>query len=473
MRPLPSFVHRLIGWQVLAMGLLWVILIVGLLFVMTRYENGDLDQRMAYFATILAETAAGSRERPEELPARLRAVDRVFVDGVIKRLENARDYVPAYQILDSNGQPIYRTGAGPASAWPVPAGFADDDYQGTHYRTVRVRSVDQQLSVIVAESDATRWASIEPMLRIIGVSQIVIFVGCIAVLWWAAKRGFGPIRQMAAALAAKECGDVEPVLDRLGYRETEPLVRAFNDLLAREAQRMDAERGFLADAAHELRTPLAALAARAQQLVAAQDEAIRRSTAAELEKGILRISHLLSQLLTVARLDAFRAAVVLETVDVAELLRQTLAAFVPAARRKGITLSLDAPDVALVLATRPGLSSIIENIVDNAIRYTPDGGQVSVSLDQQRTAVELRVTDNGPGIQPALREAVFERFYRLPGTVAEGSGLGLAIVRRLAEAFRATVRLGPGPEGRGLTVALVFLVHNAGPQPKRADPLAS
>ncbi len=436
------------------MGIIWAVLIGCLFVVMTRYENGDLDRRMGYFATILAETAAAVSNDPAQLRERVGAVERVFVEGVIETLENAKDYSATFQVLDQKNHVIYHAGAATDIPWPAPAGFGEVVRNGVHFRTIVKKSVDDTISVMVAENDATRWSSVWPMLRVIGVSQILIFAACIGALGWAAKRGIRPIKQMATSVSQRRLGDLEPIDDQLGYEETAPLIAAFNELFVREARRLDAERGFLADAAHELRTPIAALTASAHQVIAASDDAARRAAAIRLDQGAARVSHLLSQLLTTARIDASPAFSTLDTIDAAELLRQRLAALVPAARRKGITLSLDAPESAAVQGNVLAFDSIVENLVDNAIRYTPEGGAVSVTLRQSGSNVELNVKDSGPGIAPDLYNAVFERFFRIPGSEAQGSGLGLAIVRRLAEALGSSVQLGPGLGGRGLSVAL-------------------
>jgi signal transduction histidine kinase len=402
---------------------------------------------------ILAETAAAVPNDPAQLRERVGAVERVFVEGIIETLENAKNYSATFQVLDQNNHVIYHAGAATDIPWPAPAGFGEVVRNGVHCRTIVTKSVDHTISVMVAESDATRWSSVWPMLRIIGVSQIVIFAACIGALGWAAKHGIGPIKRMATSVSQRRLGDLDPIDDQIGYEETAPLVAAFNELLAREARRLDAERGFLADAAHELRTPIAALTASAHHVITANDDA-RRAAAIRLDQGAARISHLLSQLLMTARIDASPAFSQLETIDAAELLRQRLAALVPAARRKGITLSLDAPESAAVQANLLAFDSIVENLVDNAIRYTPEGGDVSVTLRHSGSNVELNIKDSGPGIAPELHDAVFERFFRIPGSEAQGSGLGLAIVRRLAEALGSSVHLGPGLAGRGLSVAL-------------------
>jgi signal transduction histidine kinase len=409
---------------------------------------------MGYFATILAETAAAVRNDPAQLHERVGAVERVFVEGIIETLENAKNYSAIFQVLDPHDHVIYHAGAATDMPWPAPAGFGEVVRDGVHFRTIVTKSVDDSISVMVAESDATRWSSVWPMLRIIGVSQMVIFAACIGALAWAAKRGIRPIRQMANTVSKRRLGDLEPIDDQIGYEETAPLVAAFNELLAREARRLDAERGFLADAAHELRTPIAALTASAHQVIAASDDTARRAAAIRLDQGAARISHLLSQLLMTARIDASAVFSKLDTIDAAELLRQRLAALVPAARRQGITLALDAPDSAAVQANVFAFDSIVENLVDNAIRYTPQGGAVSVTLRHSGNHVELNIKDSGPGIAPELYNAVFERFFRIPGSETPGSGLGLAIVRRLAEALGSSVQLGPGLGGGGLSVAL-------------------
>jgi len=450
----PSFIRRLIGWQILAMGIIWAILIGCLFVVMTRYENGDLDRRMGYFATILAETAAGVQHDPAQLHDRVGAVDRVFVEGIIETLENAKNYSATFQVLDQNNHVIYHAGAATDMPWPAPAGFGEVVRNGVHFRTIVTTSVDRTISVMVAESDATRWSSVWPMLRIIGAPQFLIFAACIGALGLAAKRGIRPIKEMAASVSQRRLGDLEPIDDHLGYEETVPLVAAFNELLDREARRLDAERGFLADAAHELRTPIAALTASAHQVIAASDDAGRRAAAIRLDQGAARISRLLSQLLMAARIDASPAFSKLESIDAAELLRQRLAALVPVARRKGITLSLDAPEFAAIKGNVLALDSIVENLVDNAIRYTPEGGAVTVALRHIGSNVELNIKDSGPGIAPELYNAVFERFFRIAGSETQGSGLGLAIVRRLAETLGGSVQLGPGLDGRGLSVAL-------------------
>lgn len=453
-----SLIRRLIRIQVLAMIATWAVLLCWTGYQMAGVGNGDLDRRMLSFAATLAETAAGARSTPNELPARLQAVEKIFVSGVIETIDNLQPYAATYQVVDA-GVVVYSTGTTPARPWVAAVGFSDASFQGHHVRLVRTESYDGGVAVIVAESDAMRRASLLPLFTLLGGSELTILLVSVLALWWAAHRGFEPVRRLALDVARRQSGDRTLIANKGGYAELAPLIHAFNGLLEREALQLDSERGFLADAAHELRTPLAAVSAQAHRLTAATDDTTRAQAADALQRGIQRVSHLLTQLLTTARIDATTNFTQRDPVDLAELLRLKIAALVPIARRKSIDMSLDSPESVVIAANLSGLTSIVENLVDNAIRYTPEGGSVVVELKQGSAEVELVVKDTGPGISPELRERVFERFFRVPGVQAEGTGLGLAIVKKLSEAYGAPIQLGTGLNGQGLSVAMTFAVQ--------------
>jgi signal transduction histidine kinase len=292
------------------------------------------------------------------------------------------------------------------------------------------------------------------MLEIIGAAQILILAASLLVTWWATRRGVQPLQTLADSIARREAGDPTRITAPLIYSEAWPIVRELNALLDRESRRLDAERGFLADAAHELRTPLAAIATQAHLVLGATEPAERRRLAQGLQDGLERVSHLLAQLLTIARVDAPGTVLSPECIDVAAILRERLAELSAPARARSISLVLDCPDVLTARVNRSGFVSIVDNLVDNAIRYTPSGGHVAVSLAGTEGDLELVVRDDGPGIAPDERERVFERFYRIPGSTAPGSGLGLAIVRRIAQAHDATVRFVDGLSGTGVGVVV-------------------
>jgi signal transduction histidine kinase len=459
MKP-PSLVRRIIGWQVFMMGISWVALVAWLFHMMTAFENGDLDRRMKYFAEILAETASGASHDPEVLAQRLRATERTFVEGVIETLENAAGYKATFQVFDDRGALLYRTGSAPAAPLTQIVGLSLATREnGDPWRLVRVRSSDQSVTVIVGESESDRWGSIWPMLQIIGAAQILILASSLLITWWATRRGVRPLKILADKISQRKAGDSAPITAPVVYSETVPIVRELNALLDRESRRLENERGFLADAAHELRTPLAAIGTQAHLVLGATEESERRRFARGLEAGLERVSHLLTQLLTIARVDAPGAKFGLERTDVATVVRERLAELSVAARTRSISLTLECPEMLYASVNPAGFVSIVDNLVDNAIRYTPGGGHVAVQLGMNEGDLEFVVRDDGPGIAPEERDRVFERFYRIPGSTAQGSGLGLAIVQRFARAHNASVRFVDGLAGAGIGV--VVRLHGA------------
>jgi signal transduction histidine kinase len=229
-----------------------------------------------------------------------------------------------------------------------------------------------------------------------------------------------------------------------------------NALLQREGERLEQERGLLADAAHELRTPLAAIGAQAHLLLHAASAEGRRVAAHQLEEGLERVSHLLSQLLTIARIEAGGSRGTRESLDVAELVRVRVASLASRARLRSIDVELAAPETLVFSVDRAGFNSVVDNLIDNAIRYAPAGGSVDVSLSMEGGGLRFAVRDNGPGIPDSYIEKVFERFYRIPGTPESGSGLGLSIVQKVAFAHHATIQLVRGLDQRGLGVIVSF-----------------
>jgi signal transduction histidine kinase len=451
----PSLVRRIIGWQILMMGISWIILVAWLFHMMTAFENGDLDRRMKYFAEILAETASGTGHNPEMLAQRLRATEKTFVEGVIESLENAAGYKATYQVFDDRGTLLYRTGLAPATPLTATPGLSLATREnGDQWRLARARSSDQSVTVIVGESESDRWGSIWPMLQIIGAAQILILASSLLITWWATRHGVRPLRMLADKISQREAGDSTPITAPLVYAETVPIVRELNALLDRESRRLENERGFLADAAHELRTPLAAIGTQAHLVLGAADDSERLRLARGLETGLERVSHLLAQLLTIARVDAPGAQFGLERTDVATVVRERLAELSLVARARSISLALECPDTLFADVNPAGFVSIVDNLVDNAIRYTPSGGHVAVTLGMSEGDLEFVVRDDGPGIAPEERDRVFERFYRVPGSTVQGSGLGLAIVERIARAHNASVHFVDGLAGAGIGVAV-------------------
>lgn len=316
---------------------------------------------------------------------------------------------------------------------------------------VEMQSAHWRLEVQEAlPDDATllRWQATELLVQILMALPLLALP-----LWLAVRSGLTPLRRFAARVSGLDTrGPLQPLGQDLRYAELEPVGRAFDALIARLNERLALERAFVQDAAHELRTPLAALAAQTHLLLEAGDTQDRHASAADLLATLRRTAHLSQQLLDLALLD--RGDRPPETLDLAELAAELVAQVHQQARAKGQQLSLEGPEQLSWRGDRAALIHVLQNLLDNALRYTPEGSQVELRLDA--APPRLTVLDDGPGIPEAERERVFDRFWRAPGQTQAGSGLGLAIAAQAAQRLGGALRLVPGLRGRGVGFELTL-----------------
>ncbi|EKS9861156.1 two-component sensor histidine kinase, partial [Burkholderia cepacia] len=280
-------------------------------------------------------------------------------------------------------------------------------------------------------------------------------------LWFGIGAGLRPLRTIASGLKRRNANNLEPVDVGSMPNEVRPLAEAINDLLARLDRSFTLQRHFIADAAHELRTPIMGLSIQSQLLRRAATAEEREHILAQIQAGTTRLGHLAEQLLTLARLepDAQAAASASAPVDLAALCRSVVSDRTRVADAHRIDLGAIVSTPVMTSGNADTLRVLLNNLVDNAIRYAGDGARVDVSARIDGTTPVLEVADDGPGIPEAERNDVWERFYRGEGAQAvtsSGSGLGLSIVKRIAEQHRATVALGTTHGGRGLTVTVRF-----------------
>jgi signal transduction histidine kinase len=273
-------------------------------------------------------------------------------------------------------------------------------------------------------------------------------------IWLGVGSGLRPLRELRAQLARRGAADLAPLDSARTPQEIEPLVAELNRLFGRIGEALQRERRLTADAAHELRTPLAVLSTQAQVARRAQGEAARNEALDAVVAGAERAARLIEQMLTLARLEAGQLGEHAGRVELHELARSVLAEAAPRAVRKNIDISLEEGPPAEIQGHAALLSVLLRNLVDNAVRYTPPGGKVRVAVASSADSAILEVQDNGPGVPPAEIGRLGERFHRLAPPGESGSGLGLSIVLRIAELHGARVRFGAGLEGRGLGVTV-------------------
>ncbi len=292
----------------------------------------------------------------------------------------------------------------------------------------------------------------ELVLPALGVLAVIAVL-----LGLALRRGMQPLSQAAAEVAARSAESLHPIPTASQPPELHQLVGAINDLMARLGQALTQQRHFMADAAHELRTPMTALRLQAQLVERAADPAQRAVAIAELREGIERTRHLVERLLQLARVgpDAAPPGQGQDEVDLAVLVRDCVSRFSARAEADGVDLGATSQAAPRIHGDAHQLGILLDNLVDNALRQVPRGGRIDVAALRVGDSPALCVTDNGPGIPAPERGRVFDRFYRGQGAVGYGSGLGLAIVRAVAQRHGAQVTLEDAPGG-GLKVSVTF-----------------
>jgi len=283
----------------------------------------------------------------------------------------------------------------------------------------------------------------------------------LAGVWWVVHRGVAPVRRIGRSLAIRAPDDPSALDPRDVPSEVAPLVDEINRLIARVGGLIASQRRFVADAAHELRSPLTALKLQVQAMLGVRP--IEPALAAKLdrlERGIERMHRIVEQLLQLSRTEGDRYEIHerdVRPIELGDAVYRAVTDLADLAREKRIAVSIDIPDQLRVVAEAGDLAALVANLLDNAIKYSPDGGTVEISAAQSDQVTRLRIQDSGKGIPLSERERVFDRFYRVPGSDVAGSGLGLAIVRTIAERMGAVVALGDSHSG-GLAVEVSFPV---------------
>ncbi|MDD3676817.1 ATP-binding protein [Thauera propionica] len=324
------------------------------------------------------------------------------------------------------------------------------EWAGEEWHVVTVAEGDR--IVQVANTVANRGRMFEQVRLWIWVPLLLLIMMLGALMSGAVGEALGPLDALRRQIQARDPAQLQPLPREEHPVEIAPLVDSINELLVRLDHLLSKQRSFVADAAHEMRTPLTAIQLQAQVMAASHATADRETALTALRAGVERASHLVEQLLQLARYDVESIhAPVLRACVPAELARQMVIDYQPLADKHGIDLGLGQCDTVSVPADAAGLRILLGNLLDNALRYAGRGRRVDVEVRDGTTAVSLWVIDNGPGIPAAAREQVFERFRRLASADFPGSGLGLAIVREIVDLHHGAIALSETPGG-GLSV---------------------
>jgi two-component system OmpR family sensor kinase len=377
----------------------------------------------------------------------------------------AADDALVVQIWDRNGMQLYLSQPQRVLPQHAQLGFTNLRTESGEWRVFSALTGSQVVQVAQPMRARRELAASMALRTIVPLLAVLPALGLL--IWFIIARGLEPLERVAAAVGRRSPTQLEPLAERGLPGEVQPLVRALNGLLERLGEALAVQRTFIADAAHELRTPLTAVHLQAQLAERAATEAERRKALADLKSGLERATRLSEQLLTLARtepgVDAAERPVAL--VDLSALAREVIAELAPLAAEKAVDLGLSEGGKTVVRGDAEALRTLLSNLIDNAVRYTASNGRVDITVQAEGDRVALAVRDNGPGIAPAERARVFDRFYRgqsastpqaAQRASARGSGLGLAIVKRIADRHGAEIALGDGLEGKGLGVTVRF-----------------
>ena len=442
-RRISSLRWRLLGLVSIA-ALLIVSLAAALTYRQARHEVQELmDDQMSQLGQLMLAEAQDGAEHLAKLPVLL-AGQR----GLHPR-HNALTF--EYLVGSPDGVIYARSPGIPVAAFAKELGFSTVLHQGQPWRNLILESADGAYRVQLAQSVPKRDREAFEIARKTVLPLGVVFPLLLAAIYLSVRRGLKPLDDLAADVACRSPENLAPLAGSAAPREVQPLVAAINRLLFRLAGSLESERRFTADAAHELRTPLAAARIQAQVAMLSEDAGKRAHALSQTLAGIDRSTRLVEQMLRLARLDPLAQLSEHSQLDLAELVREVTAGACDASPDRIVAAEIEETPT---IDGDPGLLEVaLRNLIDNALRYAGGDSRISVFLRRENDDLLLGVGDNGPGVDPDEMPRLVERFYRGSSATAEGSGLGLTIVQRIAQLHGARLELA-NREGGGFQAAL-------------------
>jgi two-component system, OmpR family, sensor histidine kinase QseC len=451
-----SIARRTFFTLLLACALAWVAIYLLGLYLVNKSDTGNFDREML----TLADTVRTIAERypdPSVMSIALSSLDALSNSEA--RILRVPTEFRNFHVRSANGALVARSTSAQQEHLGSrdQVGFFDVRRGDKQYRVYAFWTGDHQYRIELTQSFASRKDAFNYVMMSREGLLLPLLVGFPVLLipiWLAVHLGLRPVRRLSRELALRRPGDLKPLDVPHVDAELVPLVEELNETFLRLNDLLQRERAFLADAAHEMRTPLALIKAQADTLSQTTEYQSRADAMQRLHGGINRCSRLVHQLLDLARLEA-NAGEHLEHIDMADVVRECLATHAHEATTRDVTLSYEGPDHIAVMIPRHAFESVVDNLVSNAVRYVQDRGRVVVMLAQQPNhSVQFSVSDDGPGISADDHKTIFDRFRRGTDVTAVGSGLGLSIAASAALRFGAHIKVGKGLDGRGVSFSL-------------------
>lgn len=464
----PSLTRRLLLAQLVLLAALWLLFVAWLAY-RSQHDESELAQDQRYDMILaVAESLAGQPDRQRRSLAEIDRFQR-STEGI----EDDPDMRMSL-IVRQGGELLFASPGIPAALRNTRHGVIEKiAAEGRRWRVRTRGSPSSDLEVTLVKPADVANALLVFSLRGFVLLPLVFSLPFLAVpAWLSVRLALRPWRRVAKEIGARGPRDLGPLPFRPRHAELRILTDGLDALFERVRGGLDREREFVADAAHELRTPLAAMRIHAEALKAAPAGAVREELLEGIVRSSERASRLIGQLLALMRADADVAAERGDAQPLVALVRERARALSALALQRGLKIELQARADTVVRAERERLASLIDNLLENAIKYSPPGGVVALRIEPCADGVVLSVCDQGPGIPAQLHARVFDRFFRVAGQTQPGSGLGLAIVKSVAARYGLRIALASAEAGRGLRVELTFPMHVAWPEAPYARPLA-
>ncbi len=434
----PSLRWRLLTLVSIA-ALLIMTLAGALSYRQAKHEIQELmDGQMSKMAALMLVQAQQGPEHLAELPANLTRL----------RGQNHRhnELTLEFQIGKADGTVLVRSPEAPVAAISGELGFDSIEHEGQPWRSLILETAEGSTRIQVAQSITKRNKEALEIATKTVQPLAVIFPLLLIAIYFSVRRGLKPLDDLTTEVLHRSPENLAPLAGRTAPREARPLVAAINRLLFRLNGSLENERRFTADAAHELRTPIAAARVQTQVALLTPDADKRNHALAQTLAGLDRATRLVEQMLRLARLDPLAALPDPTPLDLSELTRNVIASTLDSSKKCAIEVDID--DRTIVVEGVADLLQVaLRNLIDNAVRYSPEGSRIAVALRTENGRPVISVADNGPGVSEAELPRLVERFYRSAEVVAEGSGLGLTIVHRIAELHGARLELENRPTG--------------------------
>lgn len=472
----PSIARRIFITLVFASIAMWMAFYSQTIIESTTPETGSYDRLLHSYAKII-ETIYTEHPDPDELEIALTGLN-TMIDVNIEKYNLDKQFL-CFSVWSKDGQLLTKSNHSPAIRMGenqqtgfftlrdnLPVNYFEGiailhhlaiNEKSTAYR-VYAKSINHgQIYIQITQAMKSRHESInasalnyEGTIKPFLIGFPIIFIPLLIAVY----TGLKPLRYFSQELAQRQPGDLKVLNQPFIYSELEPLIKEFNATLLRLQELLQREREFLADAAHELRTPLALINAQSDALIQAENETDRADASLRLSQGLSRANRLVNQLLALARMET-NDVLIMRHIDVCDLIRECLASYSREAKLRKIDLTYHGPDHCLVESPNDALFSVINNLVSNAVHYGDENGHVIVQLTKNNQELQLQISDDGPGIDEKQRESMFKRFHRGTDVTSTGSGLGLAIVISAVRMMNADLKVHAGIGGKGVGFTLV------------------